>query len=111
MTQTERPAPRPAGDDRAALLRRALTGAELSDDEVAFIDRSLRASDTDYTEDGLATYVEWELTAVVSTTEDAYWLGVAGPRVNAEWEMRIDRQTGAVSIEMTATEEPEPPPD
>lgn len=104
--------PPPSGDPRAAALRPALRPAEgaarSSDEDVLFIDRALRASGTDYTEDGLATYVEWGLTAVVTTTAQAYRLGVSGPRVNAEWELLIDRQSGRVTIEMTATEA-EPP--
>jgi hypothetical protein len=97
-----------------ATLRRALDGVPLTDEEVRFLHRALRRSDTPYTERGLATYAEWELTAEVQVAPDGRWrLRVAGPRVNAEWELRVDRETGAVeegALATDATEAPAPEP-
>jgi hypothetical protein len=88
-----------------------LSGAELTDEEVRFIDAGLRRSGLEYTENGLSTFVEWELGADVTASESSYRLYVAGARVNAEWEIFIDRRTGAATQGTVATEDPAPPPD
>jgi len=92
--------------------RAVLRGVELSDDEVRFLDGALRRSGTDYTEEGLRTFAAWELTAEVDVTDDGRWsLFVAGPRVNAEWTLLVDRETGEVEVGMVATLADEPPPE
>lgn len=100
------------GADEIATMRRALSGATLSDDEVVFLHESLRRSGTDYTENGLLTLAEWELTAQVTNVPGTYQLFVSGPQVNAEWGLDIERSTGTVTVGMIATlaEEPEPNP-
>lgn len=72
-----------------ATLRRALSGASLSDEEVRWLDAALRRSKTDYTEQGLATFVEWGLVAEVTRDGNVLGLFVGGPRVNAEWRLEV----------------------
>jgi len=104
-------APADEGEPISDEMRSALTGLPLSDDEIHFLDAALERSGTEYTEHGLATFAEWELVAEVSEASDGRWrLAIAGPRVNAEWELFVDRATGAVEEGMVATLE-EPPPD
>lgn len=76
-----------AGD--LATLRRALSGVPLSDEEVRWLDAALRRSKTPYTEQGLATFVEWGLVAEVTRNGDVIGLFVGGPRVNAEWRLEV----------------------
>lgn len=70
-------------------LRRALAGEPLSDAEVLFLHESLLASKTEYTERGLLTFVEWSLFATVKRSGTSFELFVAGPKVNAEWELTV----------------------
>ncbi len=116
-TPTESPVTTSTTDDPGeastdvAALRPALSGASVSDEEVGFIHESLRRWGGEYTEDGLLTFVEWELVARVESSSERYELMVAGPRVNAEWELFIDRRTGEVTEGMVATLAEEPPDD
>ncbi len=113
MNQTQ-PASGAEGELDIARLRRALAdrGAGLSDEDVAFIHHSLSGSDTEYTERGLETFLEWGLVAAVTATPVQLTLMVAPTtgRVNADWELFIDRSTGAVTEGAVGTIE-EPPPD
>jgi len=114
-TPAETPVTTAAADDPGeasldvAALRPALSGASVSAEDVRFIDESLRHSGQDYTEDGLLTFVEWELVARVRSSTERFKLMVSGPRVNAEWELLIDRRTGEVTVSEVATLAEEPP--
>lgn len=83
----------------------------LTDADVRFIHESLLGSSAEYTDAGLLTFVEWELVAQVEGSAERFVLLVAGPRVNAEWELFIDRRSGEVTQGMIATEAEGPPED
>ncbi len=95
--------PAPVADDGLDItrLRGALGegGAGLSDEDVAFIHQSLIASGTEYTQQGLETFLEWELEARVTATPEklALWVMPTTGKVNADWTLEIDRSTGAVT--------------
>ena len=103
----EQPAPAAHEELDIPRLRGALgeRGAGLSDEDVAFIHRCLLASDGEYTERGLETYLEWGLEARVTTTADKLelWVVPTTGNVNADWALEIDRETGEVTDVWSST--------
>ena len=101
--------PKDATADKKVLVvgRKWLSGP-LSDSDIVFIHESLKASGHGYTENGLFTFAEWELSAPVEVTESQFALAIAGPKVNFEMELIIDRNTGVVSEGVVWTDEPMP---
>ncbi len=119
LTPTDRsPSGVPPTDEAASeatldlsTLRSVLRGEPLTDAQILFLHAALQRSGTEYTKNGLLTFAEWELAAEVRLKSDKRWsLRVAGPSVNAEWQLLVDPETGEVEEGYVSTYLPIPDP-
>lgn len=85
---------------QVARWRQALNeeNLRLSDREVVFIHEALIRHAGEYEQRGLETFLEWELRATVRGTPQTFVLNVVPTtgRVNAEWELVVDRSSGDI---------------
>lgn len=77
----------------------------LSDNEIMFIHEALVKSGLEYTENGFDTLKTWELLATIKEDEKNYYITISPitARVNAEWQLQIDKNTGTTEQTWSAT--------